>query len=99
MSNIQEEAVSKITAALPLLLTSLEISEITNIILLIIGIVSSIISTSFTIWKWYIKSMHDKKITIEEIEELNNDLRNIKIKRLKKPLVPTMKEEEKRKRE
>lgn len=74
MSNVKEEAISKITALIPLMLTSLEISEITNIILLIVGIVSSIISTSFTIWKWYVKALHDKKITIEEIEELEESI-------------------------
>ena len=43
--------------------------DITQLILLILGIVSSVVSLAYTLWKWYRKAKADGKITADEIDE------------------------------
>ena len=43
--------------------------DVTQLILLILGIVSSVVSLAYTLWKWYRKAKADGKITADEIDE------------------------------
>lgn len=44
-------------------------TNIAQLILLILGILSSLVSLIYTLWKWYRKAKADGKITEDEIDE------------------------------
>lgn len=50
--------------------TALQPTELLQIICMAMTIVSVVISSAFSIYKWYKKALADNKITEEEIEEL-----------------------------
>lgn len=58
------------------LTTALQTNQTLQIIQLIVSILASVVAISFTIWKWYKKASADGKITLEEIEELHEDIKN-----------------------
>ena len=41
-------------------------------------IIMLLISIAYTLWKWWRKASEDGKITVEEVDELMNDLKNVK---------------------
>lgn len=51
------------------LVTATATQDLTQLILLIVGIVSSAVSLAYTLWKWYRKAKADGKITADEIDE------------------------------
>lgn len=62
------------------ILTLAQTEHIFQIVQLILTIVAVIVSTAFTIYKWYKSAMKDGKITDEELEDLQEKL-NIKGKK------------------
>lgn len=55
-------------------LTSALTQDIMQIILLVLGILSTLFSIAYTVWKWYKKAKEDGIITDEEIDELMDDI-------------------------
>lgn len=55
-------------SALTLITASLS-QDVTQMILLIVGILSSLVSLAYTLWKWYRKAKADGKISEDEIDE------------------------------
>lgn len=55
-------------------LTLTQTEHIFQIVQLILTIIAVIVSTGFTIYKWYKSAMKDGKITEEEIEDLKDKL-------------------------
>ena len=51
------------------LVTASAAQDLTQLILLIIGVLSSAVSLAYTLWKWYRKAKADGKITEEEVDE------------------------------
>ena len=60
---------SWVTSAFTFLTAGLA-QDITQLILLILGVLSTLVSLAYTVWKWYRKAHQDGKITEEEIDEL-----------------------------
>ena len=50
--------------------------ELLSYIQLGLGILATILSIAFSIWKWWKKASADGKITKEEIKELSDDLKD-----------------------
>lgn len=50
--------------------------ELLSYIQLGLGILATIVSIAFSIWKWWKKASADGKITSEEIKELSDDLKD-----------------------
>lgn len=50
--------------------------ELLSYIQLGLGILATIVSIAFSIWKWWKKASADGKITEEEIKELSDDLKD-----------------------
>ena len=55
-------------------LTSALTQDIMQITLLVLGILSTLFSIAYTIWKWYRKAKADGIITNEEVDELMDEL-------------------------
>ena len=64
--------------ALGAICTALQTNEILQIISLVLTIIATAFSISFTIFNWYKKAKEDGKITTEEISDLMNDLKKYK---------------------
>lgn len=60
--------------------TGLQTDEVLQIVSLILTIVATIFSISFTIFNWYKKAKEDGKITKEEVDDLFDELKNKKEK-------------------
>lgn len=60
--------------------TGIQTDEIFQIVNLVLTILATIFSISFTIYNWYRKAKEDGKITKEEVDELIDDLKNKKEK-------------------
>ena len=56
--------------------TAVQNNEILQYISLALTIIATGTSIAFTIWKWYVKAKEDGKITVEEIEDLQNKINN-----------------------
>ena len=54
-----------------------QVNELFQLIQVIVGVVSGLFAIAYTIYKWYTKAKKDGKITVEEIDELKDDLGNI----------------------
>lgn len=54
------------------LATSALTQDIVQIILMILGVISSLVSLAYTIYKWWKKAKADGKIDEKEIEELGD---------------------------
>ena len=63
--------------AIGTIFTALQTNEVFQIISLVITILSTLIATAFTIWKWWKKASEDGKITSEELDDLNKDVTDI----------------------
>ena len=57
------------------ILTALQTDAVFQYISLALTILSTLVAIAFTIWKWWKKASEDGKITKEEIEELEDDLK------------------------
>lgn len=81
---LKDELISKATATTPFIMTALSIEEIQQITLLVLGVISSIVSILYTIYKWYVKAKLDNKISLDELNELKKELEAHEIKIPKK---------------
>lgn len=81
---LKEELISKSSATLPFIMTALSIEEIQQITLLILGVISSLVSILYTIYKWYRKASLDNNISLEELNELKKELEKHEVKIQKK---------------
>lgn len=50
-------------------------AENLQLILFALGIASAVLTICFDVWKWVKKARADKKITLEEVEELETSLK------------------------
>ena len=57
------------------ILTALQSDVVFQYISLGLTILSTLVAIAFTIWKWWKKASEDGKISKEEIEELEDDLK------------------------
>ncbi|MBO7733534.1 MAG: hypothetical protein J6S67_13300 [Methanobrevibacter sp.] len=57
------------------ILTALQTDVVFQYISLGLTILSTLVAIAFTIWKWWKKASEDGKISKEEIEELEDDLK------------------------
>lgn len=67
---MKNNIISWVGSVITLLCAGLTTSEIFQIVLYALGIVSAIVSLGFNVYVWYKKASADKKITQEELEEL-----------------------------
>lgn len=49
-------------------------SEVTQIVLMIVGILSGIVSLSYNIYVWWVKAHADGKVTADELSELKDTI-------------------------
>lgn len=61
-----------------MIFTAVQPNEILQYVSLGLTILATLFSIGFTIYNWWNKASADGKITKEEIEELKNDLKDIK---------------------
>ena len=59
-------------------MTAFQANEVLQIIQAILTVLGLLITIAYTIWKWYKKAKADGKITEDEVDELMDDLNNIK---------------------
>jgi multisubunit Na+/H+ antiporter MnhG subunit len=59
-------------------MTMIQTNETFQLIQAILSIIALFITTAYTLWKWYRKASKDGKITEDEVDELFEDLNNIK---------------------
>ena len=59
-------------------MTAIQANEVLQIIQAILTVLGLLVTISYTIWKWYKKAKADGKITENEVDELMDDLNNIK---------------------
>lgn len=57
-------------------MTAVQANETLQIIQGILSIIVLLITLAYTIWKWYRKASEDGKITVEEVDELFDDVNN-----------------------
>ena len=65
-----DNVISWISSGVTIMCGALATSEVLNIVLLVIGIVSACVSLGINIYVWYKKATADKKITPDEADEL-----------------------------
>lgn len=56
--------------------TAVQTAEVMQYISLALTILSVLISFAFTIYKWYLKASEDKKLTIDELKELADEIQH-----------------------
>lgn len=59
-------------------MTTIQANEILQIIQAILTVIGLLVTIAYTVWKWYRKAKADGKIDEEEVDELAEDLKNIK---------------------
>lgn len=55
--------------------TALQTEHAFQIASLVLTCVATLLSICFTVWKWWKKAYKDKHITLEEVEELEEELK------------------------
>lgn len=60
------------------IMTAIQANPTLQIIQAILTIIGLLISIAYTLWKWYRKASKDGKITADEVDELMDNLHNIK---------------------
>ena len=74
-----DEIVGFVGTGISTALTITQTNEVFQLIQLILSILAFLVTICFTIWKWYKKAKEDGKITLDEVEELFDNLEdNIK---------------------
>ena len=69
-----DEIVGYIGSVFGGVMTATQTNEIFQIIQAILTILGLLITIAYTIWKWYKNSSKDGKITIDEVDELFDEL-------------------------
>lgn len=59
------------------ILTALQTNHVMQIVQLVLSIIGTIVTLAFTIYKWYKKAKSDGKITYEELNELEEEVKDI----------------------
>lgn len=59
------------------ILTALQTNEVFQYIQLGLTILSTLVAIAFTIWKWWKKASQDGKIEVDEIKELEDDIKEV----------------------
>ena len=54
----------------------ISVQEVSEIILVIVGVISSIVSLAYSIYNWYRKAKSDGKISKDEVEDLGSIIKN-----------------------
>ena len=57
-------------------MTALQAEPVLHLIQAILTIIGLLITIAYTLWKWYRKASEDGKITVEEVDELFDDVNN-----------------------
>ena len=79
-----DEIVGFVGSGISTYLTITQTNEVFQLIQLILSILAFLVTILFTIWKWYKNAKKDGKITIDEVEELFDNLEdNIKYDNIK----------------
>lgn len=73
-----DEVVGYIGSTFGGVMTALQTNETLQIIQGILSIIAVIITIAYTIWKWYKKASKDGKITPDEVDDLFDDLMEVK---------------------
>lgn len=73
-----DEIVGYIGSVFGGVMTVTQTNEIFQIIQAILTIVGLLITIAYTIWKWYKKASKDGKITVDEVDELFDELNKVK---------------------
>ena len=71
-----DEIVGFVGSGISTALTITQTNEVFQLIQLILSILAFLVTICFTIWKWHKKAKEDGKITIDEVEELFDNLEN-----------------------
>jgi len=74
MNKSNNNIVSWVCSGITCVLASISVEQVTNIILLIIGILSALVSLAYNIYVWYNKAKQDGKITTDEVKNLKNEV-------------------------
>lgn len=77
---MKKEFFEYIGSGLSIALTAVQDNPIFQAISFVLSIVCAIVTISYTIYKWYKKASQDGKITPEELEELGDNLQDLKNK-------------------
>lgn len=59
------------------IMTSIQAEPVLQVIQAILTIIGLLITIAYTLWKWYKKASKDGKITVEEYDELFDDLTKV----------------------
>lgn len=73
-----DEIVGYIGSVFGGVMTATQTNEIFQIIQAILTIVGLLITIAYTIWKWFKNASKDGKITIDEVDELFDELGKVK---------------------
>ena len=57
--------------------TIAQTNEIFQCVMLVLSILSTLFTLAYTLYRWYNKAKEDGKITPEEIEELQEDIKDV----------------------
>ena len=74
---MKEEAVGITGSGISWILTAIQNDTILSYINTISAILASLVTIAYIVWKWYKKASKDGKITIDEVDELFDDLENV----------------------
>jgi len=74
MNKSNNNILSWVCSGVTCILAGVSVEQVTNIILLIIGILSALVSLAYNIYVWYNKAKQDGKITKDEVKELKNEI-------------------------
>jgi len=91
--------------ALSVLATAIQTDELLQIVSLVLTCLSTLVILLFTIYKWWIVAWKDKKLTIDEINDLVNKITSgivdiqdviskVELKKDKKEIINKVKEKE-----
>ena len=73
---IKDELVSKVTSLVSIV-ASFNLLDAERIVTLIVGLISGLFSIAFTLYKWYKAAKKDGKITVDELETLDEYLKKV----------------------
>lgn len=72
---MKEEGTGVVGSSISWILTVTQVNEVFEIIQIIFSCLVSLVTILYIVWKWYKRAKADGKITAEEIDELEKDLR------------------------
>lgn len=71
-----KENINYLTSGISWIATAMQTNEYLQVGMLVLSIISTCITIAFTIYKWYNKAKADGKITPQEVEQLEEDLKD-----------------------